>query len=74
MTKRKLVNTILLFENGKKGSDRSLIIKKSTLEEENRERRRENEKKGLNKKEEEARRGQEWKDKENKWEESWHKG
>lgn len=27
MTKRKLINTILLFENGEKESDRSLIIK-----------------------------------------------
>lgn len=32
------------------------------------------EKKGSNKKEETARREQEWKDKENKWEEGWHKG
>lgn len=74
MTKRKLADTILLFQNGEKESDRSLIIKKSTLEKENRESRRENGKNVLNKKDEKARREQEWKDKENKWEEGWHKG
>lgn len=59
MTKRKLADTILLFQNGEKESDRSLIIKKSTLEKENRESRRENGKNVLNKKGEKARREQE---------------